>query len=178
MKCYCSLSSLSVLLVSFLYHDTCASIPFSVNPLFLIYSSLPHISTFHLYLTNLPSWHFVSFASEECGRRSLLSYYLHCSGYFLINATDKVVAHHLMQRQKVTPNWKFPLWSLILSLQILLPTWSASESFDSPLALLGRSSSSGPWHPHTNTATLQLHPQSSGTYNNFFFIIIVISPRS
>ena len=120
MKCYCSPSSLSVLLVSFLYHGTCASIPFSVNRLFLIYSSLPHISTFHLYLTNLPSWHFVSFASEECGRRSLLSYYLHCSGYFLINATDKVVSHHLMQRQKVTPNWKFPLWSLILSLQILL----------------------------------------------------------
>ena len=44
------------LLSTFLYLDTYVWIIFSVNPpFFLIYSSLSHISTFHLYLTNLLS---------------------------------------------------------------------------------------------------------------------------
>ena len=112
------------------------SLFFSVNPLFLIFSSLPHISTLHLYLTYIPSWNLYLFTSEESGRRSLFNCNLHCSGHFLINAVDKAVVHHLIRRQQVTPNWKLPLWSLILFLQILLPTWSASESFDSPFPLL------------------------------------------
>ena len=138
---------------------------FSVNPLFLIYSSLLHILTFHLYLTNLYSWHLSHFTSEEGGRRSLLSCDLHCSGYFLVNAGDKAVTHHLMRRQQATPNWKLPLLSLILSLQTILPTWNASKSFVSSPPLLGRISSLGTWYPHISTTTLQFRPRSSGTHN-------------
>ena len=121
-KWYCSLSSHNVLLVSFLFLETCVWIPFSENPIFLIYSSLLHILTSHLYLTNLSSWHLSLFTSEEGGRRSLFSSNLHYSGHFLINTTDKAIAYHLMWGQQATPNWKLPIFSLILSLQTILPT--------------------------------------------------------
>ena len=174
-KCYCSLSSFSVLLVPFLYPDTCVSIFFSVNPLFLIYSSFPHISTFHLYLTNLPSWHLSLFTSEEGGGRGLLRYDLHCSGHFLINAANKTVAYHLIRRQQATPNEKLPLWPLFLSLQILLPTWNASESFDSSLPLLEWPSSSGSWpvaspHQYCNSSTSSL-----GTHKNNLIFSLLLS---
>ena len=164
-KLHCSLSSLNVLLVSFSFLDTCVCLFFSENPIFLIYSSLLHILTFHLYLTNLYSWHLSLFTFEEGGRRSLLSCDLHCSGHFLVNAADKPVTHHLMRKQQTTPNWKLPLFSLILSLQTILPTWNASKSFVSSPPLLGRISFLGTWYPHISTTTLQFHPRSSGTHN-------------
>ena len=49
---------------------------------------------------------------------------------------------------------------------IFIPTWSALESFDSPLPLFGRHSSSDSWHPHTNTATLQLLGPRAPTIEN------------
>ena len=48
-----TLFSLSVLLVSSLYLGIFVWISLSMNPPFLIYSSLHHISTIHPYLTNL-----------------------------------------------------------------------------------------------------------------------------
>ena len=164
-KLHCSLSSLNVLLVSFSFLDTCVCLFFSENPIFLIYSSLLHILTFHLYLTNLYSWHLSLFTFEEGGRRSLLSCDLHCSGHFLVNAADKPVTHHLMRKQQTTPNWKLPLLSQILSLFIpFSPPGTSLSPMTYPFLSLGdlppRAHSL--WHPNTNTATLQLHPRSSG----------------
>ena len=114
-KLHCSRSSLNVLLVSVQYfffffsRYLHFSILFSINPSFLIYFSYPHISTIHHYLTSFSFWHSSLFPSEEGGRRSLLSYDLHYSGHFLINAVDKAVAHHLMWRRQATPHQKFTL---------------------------------------------------------------------
>ena len=111
-KLHCSLSSLYVLLVSLQYF--CFQIlvfqnSFSVNHHFLIYFSFFYISTIHHYLTSFSFWHSSLFPSEEGGRRSLLSYDLHYSGHFLINAVDKAVAHHLIRRRQATPHQKFTL---------------------------------------------------------------------
>ena len=144
---------------------------FSENSIFLIYFSLLHILAFHLYLTNLPSWHLFLFTSKEGGRTSLLSCDLHYSSHFLINTADKTVAYHLMWRQHIIPNWKLSLLLLILSLQTLLPTWNVSESFVSSLPLLGWISFSGLWYPRISTATLQLHPRLSDTYNICIYIV-------
>ena len=106
-----TLFSLSVLLVSSLYLGIGVWIIFSANPPLIRYFSFPYISTIHPYLTNLLSWHLSLSKSKEGGRRSLLSYDLHCSGHFLINAADKVVAHY---NAKVTSYSKLETSSMII----------------------------------------------------------------
>ena len=165
-----TLFSLSVLLVSSLYLDTCVLPPFSVNPLSFIYFSFSHIPTIHTYLTYFLSWHLFLSISEEGGDRNLLNCDLHCSGHFLINTTNKVVAHHLMRRQQATPNWKLPLWSQILSLFIpCFPLGTSQSPMTYPFLSLGDlpPRSHGVWHPSTNTATFQLHPHSSTAHNTY-----------
>ena len=163
-----TLFSLNVLLVSSLY--LCLS-HLSVNPLPFIYFSFSHIPTIHPYLTYFLSWHLFLSVFEEGGGRNLLSCDLHCSGHFLINATDKTVAHHLMRRQQDTQNWKLPLWSQILSLFIPFSPFGTSQSpMTHPFLSLGDlpPRAHSPWHPYTNIATLQLHPRSSGAHNYYF----------
>ena len=41
---------------------------------------------------------------EEGSGRSLLNCDLYCLGHFIINAANKAVTHHLMQRRQATPN--------------------------------------------------------------------------
>ena len=114
--------------------------------------------TFHLYLPNFSLWHLSLSTSEEGCRWSLLSCELHYSDYFLINVADKPIIHHLMQRQQATPNWKLLILSLILSLQTILPTWIALESFASSPPLLWRVSSSGTWYPHIGLSKPDRNP--------------------
>ena len=100
----------------------CASIPFSGNFLFLIYSlplyilTPPSLSNQILITTPVPL--------NICWRwqNKLLSYELYCSSYFLINAVDKTVAHHLMRRELATSRWKLPLLSVTFSPLPILPT--------------------------------------------------------
>ena len=169
-----TLFSLSVLLVSSLYLGIFVWIFLSVNPPFLIHSFLHHISTIHHNLTNLLLWHLSLFTFEEGGGRNLLSYNLHCSGHILINVADKAIAHQLMRRQKATPNYKLLLGSLILSLQIIVPTWNTSESFDSSLPLLGPWTAAFP-QLYCNSSTpssILEHPQYILCYLKFHTIYI------
>ena len=168
-----TLFSFNVLLVSSLYLPPS---PLSVKPLPFIYFSFSHIPTIHPYLTSFLSWHFFLSVSEEDSGRNLLSYDLHCSSHFLINAADKVVAHHLMRRQQATPNWKLALWSHIFSLFIpFSPPGTSQSPMTYPFLSLGDLPpwAHGPWHPNTNIATLQLHPWSSGTHINIYIYIYI-----
>ena len=60
----------------------------------------------------------------------------HCSSYFLINAINKAVANHLMQRQQDNSHWRFPLLSMILSLELILFAWTTQKSLISSLLIL------------------------------------------
>ena len=86
----------------FLFSSFFVSIPFLVLSPFLIYFYFYHILTIHSHLTPILSWHLLLLTSKEDGGRNLLSCDLHCSSHFLINAADKVVAHHLMRMQQAT----------------------------------------------------------------------------
>ena len=104
--------------------------PFPALLLFLIYLYLYHISTIHSHLTSLLLWHLLLITSKEDGGRNLLSYDLHCSGHFLINATDKTVVYHLMRMQQATPDQKFhyyPLTFTLFRLQLSLIPWFISS---------------------------------------------------
>jgi len=94
---YCSLSFFSMFSLFLLYILVLMSGPF-LYPLFLIYFSFSHILTIHPHLTYLLSRLLSLSIPEESGERNLLNCDLHCSSHFLINAADKVIAHHLMQR--------------------------------------------------------------------------------
>ena len=144
------------------------STPFLALLLFLIYLYLYHISIIHSHLTSLLLWHLLLWTSEEDGGRNLLSCNLHCSGHFLINATDKTVVYHLMWMQQATPDQKFhyypltfTLFKLQLSLRILYST--LIHFFPSSGSFLPQAH--GLQYSHTNAATLQLHPRSSGSHN-------------
>ena len=132
---------------------------------FLCKPHFSYISTIHPYLTYLLSWHLSLPVSEEHGGRNLLSYDLHCSGHFLINAADKVIVYHLIQMKHATPGQKLPY----------CPLTSTSFRFELPLRIPQNtmihffSSSSGffPWacglqYFHVSTATFQLPSRSSG----------------
>ena len=102
-KCYWSLSFLLVFFSFLLYILVLVSCPpppffFFGNLIFLIYFTFSHISTIHPYLTYFLSWHLFLSISEESGGKNLLSCDLYYSSHFLINAADKTIVHHLMQR--------------------------------------------------------------------------------
>ena len=69
----------------------------------------------------------------------------HCSSYFFINAINKVVANHLMQRQQDNSHWRFPLLSMILSLLLVLFVWTSHKSHISSPPILEWIPSSGLW---------------------------------
>ena len=135
----------------------------------LPYISLPLSYLHHpSHLTSLLLWHLLLLTSDEDGERNLLSCDLHYSGHFLINATDKTVVYHLMWMQQATPDQKFhyypltfTLFRLQLSLRILYST--LIHFFPSSGSFLPQAH--GLQYSHTNAATLQLHPRSSGSHN-------------
>ena len=131
---------------------------------FLIYLYLHHILTIHFHLTPLLSWHLLPFTSEEDSGRNLLSYGLHCSGHFLINATNKTIVYHLMRMPQATPDQKLPYWPLAstlskLQIPLRIPQSTMIHFFSSSGGHLPRSR--GLQHSHINVATFQLHPQFS-----------------
>ena len=103
-KCYCSLSFLSVFFLFLLYLLVLVSLLFFYKPppfyklLFISYLNHPSLPNI------LPLMTLVSFCIWRRWQRNPLSCDLHCLGYFLINAANKAIAHHLMQRQQATPN--------------------------------------------------------------------------
>ena len=102
-----TLLSLSSSVLCFCLFDTCVSFFFfffSQCTFFSLYTSIFIISQPDSHLTPLLSWHLSLLTPEEDGGRNLLSFDLHCSSHFLINAADKTVAHHLMWMQQVIPD--------------------------------------------------------------------------
>ena len=75
----------------------------------------------------------------------MLSCEFHCSSYFFINAINKVVANHLMQRQQDNSHWRFPLLSMILSLLLVLFVWTSHKSHISSPPILEWIPSSSLW---------------------------------
>ena len=65
------------------------------------------------------------------------------AGHFLINAADKVVASHLMQRQYVSFHWKLPSPTLTLSVNTILSIRTSKKYFVSSPPILKRIPSSG-----------------------------------
>ena len=150
------------------------------NLLFLIYSPLLHILVVHSFLTSLLSRHLSLFSFEEGGRKSLFSYDLHCSVHFLINATNKVVPHHLMMPRgqmqdiqcggnRLHPTRNFPL-------DLWFPLGTPQCTFDLSLQLPEQPSFSGLWlvalSPHT--ATLKTSSLVLGHLQFFYQVWVVL----